>query len=152
MCHKPISDKALIKLFLKSKGIKRQPFCSSLGLANSYLDADNTITVENFRKMLQHPAFEDFNLNAFFERKENLQKEVGTLSEAIANPTFIMKVVKMLTELSMSNRNIEQQEARILLEYLNQLVRDHSNLSEDYQALLKKYEKMYKFIGNEAKR
>ena len=150
MPEKPISDKALIKLFLKAKGIKRQPFCSSLGFSKSFLDGDNTLTVENFRKMLQHPDFEDFDLAAFMKQQPELIKAKGELSSALSNHTFIMEAVKKLTEMRRSDEAASSEDVNALADYLEQAISKLSELSEDYQSLFHDFQKLYKAIERES--
>ena len=151
MPEEPISDKALIKRYLEEKGIRRLAFCNAVGFSRSFLDADGTITVENLRKIIHHPDFDDFNLEAFIEQREDMVKEKGQLSKAMASHSFIVDAVKKLTELRVAKDDVNQEDAKQLMTFLDQAIEKLSNLSEDYQNLFHEYQKLYKLLEKESK-
>ncbi|MEM7107813.1 MAG: hypothetical protein AAF519_06280 [Bacteroidota bacterium] len=151
MTEEPISDKALIKLYLEAKGVRRFTFCNAVGFSRSFLDADGTITVDNLRKIITHPDYDDFNLEAFIEQRQDMVREKGQLSPAMASHSFIVEAVKKLTELRMAKDTIAQEDAQQLLTFLEQAIGKLSSLSEDYQNLFHEYQKLYKTIEKESK-
>ena len=70
MPEKNLSDKELIKIYLKEKGINQHAFNKKVGFSSSFLNADATITLDNLRKIIFHPEFEDLNIEALLNRAE----------------------------------------------------------------------------------
>ena len=112
MAEEPISDKALIKLYLKAKGIRRLAFCNAIGFSRSFLDADGTITVDNMR---------------------------------------IVEAVRKQTEIKVAKGDVDQEDTKQLMAFLDQAIEKLSNLSEDYQKLFYEYQRLYKIIEKESK-
>lgn len=153
MAEEPISDKALIRSYLKDKGISRGAFGLKLGFSRSFLDSDGTITVDNLRKIIEHEEFNDFNTEAFLQRKEEqMAKQDGLLSEELVNQSFLVEAVQKLTTLEVSDDEISQEDARKLLTYLKKSIKKLSSLSEDYQVLYKEYEQLYRSVITETKK
>ncbi|MEM6361581.1 MAG: hypothetical protein AAF149_07170 [Bacteroidota bacterium] len=151
MAEEPISDKALIKLYLKAKGIRRLAFCNAIGFSRSFLDADGTITVDNMRKIISHTDYDDFNLEAFIEQRQDMVKEKGQLSRAMASHSFIVEAVRKLTEIKVAKGDVDQEDTKQLMAFLDQAIEKLSNLSEDYQKLFYEYQRLYKIIEKESK-
>ncbi|MCG8388022.1 MAG: hypothetical protein MJA30_20905 [Cytophagales bacterium] len=143
MQKKEISDKALIRSYLKEKGISRLSFCTRIGVSRSFLDGESSITGDNLRRILRHPDYEDFNLDAFIRQDENnMVKKMDALPDSLANQQFVLDTVRLITELKMSDK-IEQEEAVRLLECADKTIELLSSLSENYQELYKNYQKLY---------
>ena len=61
-----------------------------------------------------------------------------------------MNAVQKLTELKVSSEEVSQEDARQLMDYLEQCIRKLSNLSEDYQEVYKGFQKLYNTIKRES--
>ena len=143
MQKKEISDKALIRIYLREKGISRLSFCNRIGVSRSFLDGESSITGDNLRRILRHPDYEDFNLDAFIRQDENnMVKKMDALPDSLANQQFLREAVKLITELRVSGE-ISQDDAKKLLDYSDKSIDLLSSLSENYQELYKNYQKLY---------
>ena len=153
MSGKLISDKALIRSYLKKKGISRGAFGSILGFSRSFLDSDGTVTVDNLRKIIRHEEFSDFNTEAFLEQiQEEMVKEPGgLLSSEISNQSFLVEAVAKLAELKYSQKDISQEDAHKLISTMEEIIRKFSTLSEDYHHLYKEHEQLYRTVARESK-
>lgn len=150
MPEKNISDKALIRQYVELKKIRRQTFCRMIGLSRSFLDADSTITVENLRKIIFHPKFEDFNVDAFLHQEQNMVKEKGQISKEIINQLGLVEAMELVTRLKALEDDIDQEDARNMVTLLGENVRQLARLSEEYQKLYHEYKKLYGGINQQS--
>ena len=151
MAEKPISDKALIRKYLTKKGWNKHAFSVALGFGRSFLDPDSTLSVENLRKITEHPEFNDLNVLALLDRDEaHILKSKGQLSPEIANQTFIIEAVAKMTELKTAPEKINREETLKLIDYLNRSIHHLSELSEAYTTLFKEYQQLKEVISNES--
>ena len=151
MNDKVISDKELIRAYLTKKGWNKHAFCKEIGLGKSFLDPDSTLTVDSLRRIVQHPAFTDLNVQALIDQDgKHIVKAKDKLSDTIDNQNFILEVVRKITELKTDPERINHEEALKLIEYLDQSLKNLSSLSEEYQTLYKEYQRLNDALSGEA--
>lgn len=139
-----MTDKELIKLYLKKKGVKRHAFSVSLGFSKNFLDNGDTITTVNLRKIINHPDYVDFNLKAFIEQDAaNILRKPDELSDEVVNHGFIYDITEEIGRLKADKDKLTGEEIERVFEILALMVKRYSALSQDHT-------KFYNFIKKQA--